>query len=264
MPKTGVVPVCRCDQCGRERPVGLVTFKSNVSLLFTRRERQFPGRLCLACMTGKFFEFELTTAVGTWWGLIGCILGPWFLLHNLLEYGSGSFEVAKGARETRAVSPPPHRAAVGIPQGALEMADALVRLFRSGAAFELVDHEGARWVNELLRDAADPVAPAELMADASAVRRYVGAADGTALTRTQVRMFTARFETYLMENTAPNAEMARVFSKLRSWFVTVYANLEKTKAPISDDIRDWYVRIVTVDRDAPVLVPHRARHSGAA
>jgi hypothetical protein len=151
----------------------------------------------------------------------------------------------------------------GIPSDALKMADALMRLFKSGAAIELVDKEGARWVDELLRDAANPVAPPELKAEALAVRRYVGTVDGLPLTRAQTRTFTARFETYLIENTAPNAQLAHTFGRLRSWLVTVYLNLKKAKAPISDDIRDWYARIISVDRGAPVLVPDRSRADDA-
>ena len=159
-------------------------------------------------------------------------------------------------------SAPLHKPA-GIPGDALKMADALMRLFKSGAAFELVDEEGARWVDELLRDAADPVAPPELKAEALAVRRYVGTVDGLPLTRAQTRTFTARFETYLIENTAPNAQLADTLGRLRSWLARVYMNLEKARAPISDDIRDWYARIISVDRGAPVLVPDRTRADDA-
>lgn len=159
--------------------------------------------------------------------------------------------------------PAPLHEPAGIPGDALKMADALMRLVKSGAAFELVDEEGARWIDELLHDAARPVAPSDLKAEALAVRRYVGGVDGLPLKRAQARTFTARFETYLIENTAPNAQLARTFGRLRNWLATVYLNLEKAKAPISDDIRDWYTRIISVDRGAPVLVPDRSRADDA-
>lgn len=164
---------------------------------------------------------------------------------------------AVNAVPTSRESAPLHEPA-GIPGDVLKIADALMRLFKSGAAFELVDEEGARWIDELLRDAAHPLAPPDLKAEALAVRRYVGAVDGRPLTRAQARTFTARFETYLIENTAPNAQLARTFGQLRSWLATIYLNLEKAKAPISDDIRDWYAGIISVERGAPVLVPDRA------
>ncbi len=153
----------------------------------------------------------------------------------------------------------PNTEAKLIPGDALEMVDALFRLLKSGTAFELIDQEGARWVNEFLHYAAHPLAPPELKAEASAVRRYVGTVDGLPLTRAQTRTFTARFETYLFENTAPNAQLARVFGQLKSWLATVYLIREESKAPISDHIRDWYARVVSVDCGAPVLVLDRPR-----
>jgi hypothetical protein len=53
------------------------------------------GNLCLSCMTNEFLSFELTTLFGTWWGIIGCVLGPFFLLHNLAEYAEGSIAIVR-------------------------------------------------------------------------------------------------------------------------------------------------------------------------
>jgi len=40
-------------------------------------------------------------------------------------------------------------------------------------------------------------------------------------------------------------------------------SIERVGVPISDDIRDWYARILSVDRGAPVIVPDRGRPGGA-
>jgi hypothetical protein len=269
MPKDAAPLNRSCELCGREKSVALVTLKQNVSYLVGRSERRFSGRLCLSCMTMRFLQFELVTAVGTWWGLIGSILGPYFLLINILEYLSGGFEIARGFVKGGGISSP--RSTLeprGVPRNAIETANATLALFKSATAYDLVEHEGARWLDELLRDAADPVAPPTLKADALAVRGYVGAADGAALTRGQSQTFTRRFEAYLLENTAPSAEVARVFAKLGGWLTTVYMStvymsIERAGVPISDDIRDWYGRILSVDRGAPVIVPDRGRPGGA-
>jgi len=49
-------------------------------------------------MTKGFLSFELTTLFGTWWGIIGCVLGPFFLLHNSSEYFEGSIAIARAKR----------------------------------------------------------------------------------------------------------------------------------------------------------------------
>ena len=57
-----------------------------MSWFIRRSYSEFSGALCAGCTTGTFFAFELTTLVCTWWGMIGSIVGPFYLLHNMLEY----------------------------------------------------------------------------------------------------------------------------------------------------------------------------------
>lgn len=85
--------ILRCAQCGDVKITSFVMFKANVSLLFRRKERKFSGHLCFACMTRVFMSFELATLLGTWWGFIGFVIGPFFLLHNLFEYISGGVDI---------------------------------------------------------------------------------------------------------------------------------------------------------------------------
>ena len=89
------MPLHRCVRCGEVRPTALVTFKANVSLIFRRRQSEFCGYVCFSCMTKEFFSFEVTTLVGTWWGIIGCILGPYFIIINVCEYCAGSFVILR-------------------------------------------------------------------------------------------------------------------------------------------------------------------------
>jgi hypothetical protein len=91
----------KCDRCGLIRITALVTFKQNVSFFFRRWQREFSGRLCFRCMTLEFLKFELATSVGTWWGIIGLLLGPYYILTNLLEYLAGSSLIARDAARWR-------------------------------------------------------------------------------------------------------------------------------------------------------------------
>ena len=96
----------KCDLCGRTKITVSATFKQNVSFFFQRQERTLSGWMCFGCMTRKFLSFEITTLVGTWWGIIGCLLGPVFILRNLSEYLSGSFKIRREGAKLRLASSP--------------------------------------------------------------------------------------------------------------------------------------------------------------
>lgn len=93
-----VATIRHCERCKQIKVTSLVTFKSNVSFLFRRIERKLSGYLCLSCMTKEFLAFELPTLFGTWWGIIGAILGPFFIVHNLSEYIDGSLNIIRAKR----------------------------------------------------------------------------------------------------------------------------------------------------------------------
>jgi hypothetical protein len=71
-----------CEVCGRARITTLVKFKQNVSYIFRRQEKTFHGWACFRCMAEKFLTFEFVTLIGTWWGIIGCLFGPVYLVLN--------------------------------------------------------------------------------------------------------------------------------------------------------------------------------------
>jgi hypothetical protein len=52
-------------------------------------------------MTLQFVKFEFVTLIGTWWGVIGCLLGPVFILSNLDEYISGGFFIMRDTARLR-------------------------------------------------------------------------------------------------------------------------------------------------------------------
>ncbi len=104
----------KCTSCGRNKITALVSFKQNVSYLIRRQQREFSGWLCFKCMTAEFAKFELVTLVGTWWGIIGCVLGPVFIVLNLFEYISGSYTMIHAAVRMR-----PHAVSVDEPSKAL-------------------------------------------------------------------------------------------------------------------------------------------------
>jgi len=84
-----------CKRCGRIKSTQYVFFIENISYFFARRERTFHGHICFSCMTKTFAIFEIRTLLGTWWGIIGMISGPGYLLENLIEYMKHSYRFVR-------------------------------------------------------------------------------------------------------------------------------------------------------------------------
>lgn len=85
-----------CERCHAERQTQWCFFKENVSYFFRRRERTYSGRLCFPCMSKVFGEYTLKTVFGTWWGIIGCLLGPAIIGSNFIEYLKNIVKFLKG------------------------------------------------------------------------------------------------------------------------------------------------------------------------
>jgi hypothetical protein len=75
-----------CKGCGQLRPTQHVFFHENISYFFGRQYRKVSAYFCIRCATHIFARFEGRTLILTWWALIGALLGPYYLLDNLLEY----------------------------------------------------------------------------------------------------------------------------------------------------------------------------------
>lgn len=81
----------RCQCCGENRVTQHCQFRSNVSFLVRRQESKISADMCLSCATKNFFGYQIPTLCFTWFGIIGAIVGPFFILINFLEYGTALF-----------------------------------------------------------------------------------------------------------------------------------------------------------------------------
>ena len=84
-----------CERCRAVKNTKLCFFKENISSSFARSERTFTGNVCFGCMTKVFCEFTAKTLVGTWWGIIGALLGPAIIGGNIIEYLHNTFKFIK-------------------------------------------------------------------------------------------------------------------------------------------------------------------------
>lgn len=140
-------------------------------------------------------------------------------------------------------------------QGKIRLTDdgrAVITLFKDANASTFLHETGHDWLERMVRDAADPAAPEQMRTDAATVRSYLGN-DGGDLTTRQHEKFARSFERYFMEGHAPSRGLASVFEKFRNWLTTIYQTVDRLRAPITDDIRDVFDRLLTRTPERAVI-----------
>lgn len=134
-------------------------------------------------------------------------------------------------------------------RGRIMMSDGahIVELFKNADLSTLLHESGHLFLDELTRDATGADAPAQLRDDLAAVLKWMGVKDASEIGVEQHEMFARGFEAYLMEGKAPSGALAAAFQKFKSWLVGIYRNLVVLKAPISDEMRAVFDRLVATD-----------------
>lgn len=149
-------------------------------------------------------------------------------------------------------------------KGAVSFSDqgALVQLFKGRNASTLV-HEAAGhvWLDNLIKDAADPNASDEVRADLETVKAWwrANAPEGSNLAAIEdpgnaavddIRPFHELFaraaERYFMEGRAPTPSLREVFAKFRQWLVAVYKDFTRLNVPMTPEIREVFDRLIAV------------------
>lgn len=132
-------------------------------------------------------------------------------------------------------------------------AETTIRLMKDANASTFLHETGHQWLEELMRDAGDDQAPADLTEDAQTVRDYLGAKDGEEISTRQHEKFARSFERYMMEGRAPSQRLADVFAKFKDWLTKIYETVNKLRAPITDDIRDVFDRLISTPSERAVI-----------
>lgn len=186
------------------------------------------------------------------------------------------FEGAKGsAAEMYAKEAPEIKAGKGVEpaaEPALELAQTqrgririreegrnTITLMKDANASTFIHETGHDWLDRMMKDGVDPAAPASLVSDSDAVLKWLGIEKAENIKTRQHEKFARGFETYMMEGRAPSKELAGVFEKFKDWLTRIYETVARLKAPISDDIRDVFDRLLAKnpERQEPVIAPDR-------
>lgn len=139
---------------------------------------------------------------------------------------------------------------------ATDNAKAIITLFKTANASTFIHETGHHWLDELLKDAAHPLADDGLRKDAETVKKWLGT-EGNEITTRQHEKFARGFERYMMEGVAPSKGLASVFAKFRDWLTKIYQTVDRLKSPINDDIRGVFDRLLAEKPEKTVIAEDR-------
>ena len=134
-----------------------------------------------------------------------------------------------------------------------------ITIFRDANASTAVHELGHEWLEDMFRDAQHPDAPDGLKADANIVSSWIKAEPGKTIPTRSHEKFARAFEQYLREGRAPSKGLALVFARFRNWLIGIYQTVKSLGAPINNDIRGVFDRLLAEDQRATVIAPEKAR-----
>lgn len=83
----------KCKNCGNETITVLCFFQQNVSVFLSRNVTTYSGYYCEKCIKRIFLSSTTKTLFGTWWGIMGALLGPGIIFSNIKEYLKARFAI---------------------------------------------------------------------------------------------------------------------------------------------------------------------------
>jgi len=139
----------------------------------------------------------------------------------------------------------------------------LIKLFANADASTFIHETGHQWLEEMMRDAAHPAASDSVRTDADTVRKWLGM-KGDQIATKQHEKFARGFEQYVREGVAPSKGLARVFAQFKTWLTSIYQTIKGLGAPITDDIRGVFDRMIAEEPQRTVLTGERGEQPSLA
>ena len=135
----------------------------------------------------------------------------------------------------------------------------IIRIAADANASTFGHEVGHKMLRDLLKDAEHPDAPQSVKDDAQAVLDWMGIdAKGDMKTRHEEK-FARGFEQYLRLGVAPSPELGTVFARFKKWLLDIYQTLDRLGAPINEDIRGVFDRMLAEEPKRTVIAPEQER-----
>lgn len=130
----------------------------------------------------------------------------------------------------------------------------IITLAKTADASTFLHETGHDWLKQILRDSLHELAPDALKSDAATIRAWLKRPEGwTGFKRDgspdvgPQERFARGFEQYLREGHAPSRALDGVFAQFKAWLTKIYQTLRGLGAPISDDIRSVFDRMLSIE-----------------
>ena len=135
---------------------------------------------------------------------------------------------------------------------------ALIKLFTGRANASTFLHESAHHFLDIMQRYAEQAdAPEALKADYEHIKKYLEVGEDGEIKTSQHEKFARSFERYAMEGNAPTKPMAAIFAKFKQWLTDIYKTVDRLKAPITDEIRGVFDRMLGADISQVIIAPER-------
>lgn len=109
-------------------------------------------------------------------------------------------------------------------------------------------HETGHFYTEVLSDLARAKdSSPQLQNDFATLLHYADADSWESIGQEGHEKIARGFESYIMEGKAPSVELQGVFSRFKTWLTGIYKNLTSLNAPMTDDVRGVFDRLVASD-----------------
>lgn len=149
-----------------------------------------------------------------------------------------------------------------IPKGTYNPPSSTISLMKGADLSTFLHESGHFFLDKMTNIATSDNAPGDVKADTQTLMDWLGVKDAETFKNKSIdqqrvahEQFARTFEKYLLDGKAPSLEMQPIFSRFRSWLLSIYQSaqnflgLHPEAGGISDEVRSVFDRMLATDSD---------------